>query len=350
MGPNWQTAKGLIRNGLAEMLYLSSFRRVCHKGKVAILTYHRVVPEDELADHWIQPGMYVVTDVFERHMEFLRDQCHVISMLELVERWRHSDWDQEARYCAVTFDDGWLDNYRYAYPILRKFQIPATVFLPTDFIGTYEWFWPEKVAYCVRAITGNEEARGKGAVILKKYIDVQEQATRSACGSEDAGRILADQVIERCKDFGQETISELLETVYGELAISLPRERCIVNWDEVVQMAEGDISFGSHSRSHRILTQLALEDVREELEGSQQVLKSRVGSYVPVFCYPNGNTNAQIEALAKNCGYSAAVGVRPGLEGRHPASLFDLRRIGIHNDVAATVPLYSMRLCAPSIL
>ena len=350
MGPNWQATKSLIRKGLADMLYLSNLRHVCHKGKVAILTYHRVVARDELADHWIQPGMYVVTDVFELHMEFLREQFDVISMSELVHRWSHSDWDEEARYCVVTFDDGWLDNYRCAYPILRKFQIPATIFLPTDFVGTDKWFWPEMVAYCMKAITGGEEARGKGAPILKDYVGISDQAMRLACGSENAGRVLADQVIERCKDLGQETISELIETVCRELAISPPRERCIMNWDEVVQMAEEGISLGSHSRSHRILTQLPLEAVREELKESQQVLKSRVGNYVPVFCYPNGNTNPQIEALVKDCGYSAAVGVRPGLEGRHPASLFDLRRIGIHNDIAATVPLYSMRLCVPSIV
>jgi peptidoglycan/xylan/chitin deacetylase (PgdA/CDA1 family) len=332
------------------MLYVTSLSRVCHKGKAAILTYHRVVPPDELADHWIQPGMYVVTDVFERHMAFLREQFCVISMLELVERWNHSDWDQEARYCVVTFDDGWLDNYRYAYPILRKFQIPATIFVPTDFVGTDEWFWPEKVAYCVEGITCGRETCGKGAAILKKYVDIEEEATWLACGSENAGRDLADQVIERCKDLGQEMISELIDTVCHELAISPSRERCIMNWNEVVQMAEGGVSFGSHSRSHRILTQLSLEDVREELKGSQQVLKSRVGNYVPVFCYPNGNTDPQIEALVKDCGYSAAVGVRPGLEGKRPGSLFNLRRIGIHNDIAATVPLYSMRLCAPSIV
>jgi peptidoglycan/xylan/chitin deacetylase (PgdA/CDA1 family) len=350
MGLRWQTTKVLIRKGLAELLYRSSLSRMCHKGKVAILTYHRVVPPDELADHWIQPGMYVLHDVFARHMEFLRDQFHVISMLELMERWRHSDWDHKAQYCVVTFDDGWLDNYRYAYPILRKFEISATIFLPTDFVGTHEWFWPEKVAYCVKGMTAGEEVCRKGVAILKKYIDIGQHPARLACGSEDAGRDFADQVIEHCKSLGQETISELIETVCRELAISPPRERCILNWDEVAQMAQGGVSFGSHSRSHRILTQLSLDDVREELKGSQQVLKSRIKSYVPVLCYPNGNTNSKIEAVAKDCGYSAAVGVRPGFEGKRPGRLFDLHRISIHNDIAATVPLYSMRLCAPSIV
>ena len=349
MESNWQAMKSLIRHGVAEVLYLSSLRHVRHKGKVAILTYHRVVPRSELADHWIQPGMYVAADVFERHMRFLRDQFRVISLQETVDRWTNGDWDKEEQYCVVTFDDGWLDNYQYAYPILRKFEIPATVFLPTDFIGTDAWFWPEKIAYCVKVLTSSAEVCRQGASILKKWIGIEEPDTLLACTAEGTGRNLADQVIERCKDLGQRTISELIETLSHELAIVLPHERCIVNWEEVARMAQDRISFGSHSCSHRILTQLSIEDVRAELEGSQQVLKSLSGNYVPVFCYPNGNTNVEIQALTKDCGYVAAVGVRPGLEGDRPDQLFDLRRIGIHNDIASTVPLYSMRLCAPSI-
>lgn len=342
----WGAAKHWLRKGLAELLYLSKVRYVSHKGKVAILTYHRIVSPGELADEWIQPGMYVETDVFERHMQFLRDQFQVLSLQELVERWNKNDWDNNARYCAVTFDDGWLDNYRYAYPILRRFEIPATIFLPTDFIGTNDWFWPERVAQCVKRFMSGGEATLIGAAIFRKYLGIDEGDTRLACGSETTARDFADRVIERSKDLARNMISEMIDDCYQQLAIVPPRERCIVNWDEVARMAEHGISFGSHSRSHRILTQLPLEEVREELEGSQQVLKVRSGNYVPVFCYPNGNTNSQIQDLARECGYLAAVGVRPGLEGGRPGRLFDLRRIGIHNDIASTVPLYSMRLWA----
>jgi peptidoglycan/xylan/chitin deacetylase (PgdA/CDA1 family) len=161
---------------------------------------------------------------------------------------------------------------------------------------------------------------------------------------------LSDQVIERCKDLKRDAIAELINTVSRELDFVLPRDRCIVNWNEVARMAEGGISFGSHSCSHRILTQLSLEEVRAELEASQETLKSCGTNCVPVFCYPNGNTNSEIQALTKEVGYVAAVGVRAGLEGSQPQRLFDIRRISIHNDIASTVPLYSMRLCAASVL
>ena len=341
--------KAVIRRGVADALYLSHLHRLCHKGKVIILTYHRVVPRQELTDQWIQAGMYVDTHVFEQQMRFLREQFHVVSLQEVLEQWKGGEWDRTKRYCVVTFDDGWLDNYRYAYPILRKFDLPATIFLPTDFVGTNEWFWPEKVAYCVKEMTGNGGACSKKGATLKRVLNIDDRETRLACVSESARRNFADQVIERCKHIGPEMISGLIGALSQELGIVLPGERCIVNWDEVARMAENRISFGSHSCSHRILTHLSMEDVKSELEVSQQLLKSRSKNYVPVFCYPNGNNDSRIQALVKECGYQAAVGVRPGFEGERPGQMFELRRVGIHNDIAFTVPLYSMRLCAPLI-
>jgi peptidoglycan/xylan/chitin deacetylase (PgdA/CDA1 family) len=342
----WQAMKGLVREGVAETLYLSNLHRFCHKGKAVILTYHRVLPAHDLTAQWIQPGMYVETDVFERHMLFLLDQFKVISLHELLERWNTGDWDRQARYCVVTFDDGWLDNYLYAYPILRKLGIPATIFLPTDFVGTREWFWPEKVAYCVKELTQSEEASAKGGAILKEVLGIDVDTTRLSCVSEDTRRDFADQVIERCKGHNPKIVSELIDTLSSALTIALPHERCIVDWNEVGAMAQHRISFGSHSCSHRILTHLSAPDVKTELEESQEVLKARSNNYVPVFCYPNGDNTAQIQTMVKECGYQAAVGVLPGVEGSNPDRLFELRRISIHNDMTRTVPLYAMRLFA----
>ena len=346
MQSNWQSMKGVVRENVAAMLHLSNLRRVCHKGKVAILAYHRVLPEHELLDHWIQPGMYVEAGVFEQHMLFLQAEFRVISFGELLERWSQRDWDREERYCVVTFDDGWLDNYRHAFPILRKLGIPATIFLPTDFIGTREWFWPEQVTYCIKEMTGSEESAAKGNRILNNFLGIGVRNTSCASLSENGRRNCADQVIERCKHYEPKTISEFIDRLSTALEIAIPQERCTVDWDEVAEMAHDRISFGSHSCSHRILTHLSVADVQHELEESRQSIMARSESYVPVFCYPNGNNTPQIQAMVKECGYHAAVGVQSGLEGAMPRHLFGLRRISIHNDITYTIPLYAMRLFA----
>lgn len=343
----WETIKSLLRTSVAEALYVSNLHRARHKGKVTILTYHRVLSRDDLRKQWVQPGMYVETGVFEQHVRFLREHFDVLSFHELLARWQGRDWDDDRRYCVITFDDGWLDNYQNAYPILRKYRLPATIFLPTNFVGTTEWFWPEKVSCLVREMLNSEEKRHwKGSRVLNQFLNLDETRIHAVSQGETARQAFADDIIEQCKNLSPEIITQFVSALVSELQFALPQERVLINWEEVAHMSGDEIAFGSHSCSHRILTKLPMDEVRAELVGSQRLLRDRTKSYVPVFCYPNGNSNADIQTLVQECGYQAATGVRSGVEGRRPDNKFELRRVSIHNDMTATVPMYSMRLFA----
>jgi peptidoglycan/xylan/chitin deacetylase (PgdA/CDA1 family) len=129
--------------------------------------------------------------------------------------------------------------------------------------------------------------------------------------------------------------------------VTLPLDRVIVNWDEVREMSRGGVSFGSHSCTHRIMTTITLDEVSEELVRSRQVLFDQGVNFVPVYCYPNGNSDASIEDLVKAHGYEAAVSVRMGFEGSCPENRYAIRRVGIHNDISDTIPLFSFRLFGP---
>ena len=86
--------------------------------------------------------MYVTTDTFDRQIQFLKKKFEVVHLEELLSNVLSGR--QIGRHCAITFDDGWLDNYTQAFPILTKYQIPATIFLSTGLIGTNRLFWPEE--------------------------------------------------------------------------------------------------------------------------------------------------------------------------------------------------------------
>ena len=352
MESSWKIIKSLLRTGVAQALYVSNLHRLRHKGKVTILTYHRVLSKDDLHKHWVQPGMYVETGVFEQHMQFLQEHFDVLSFQELLARWHSGDWDDDRRYCVITFDDGWLDNYQNAYPILRKHRLPATIFLATDFVGTTEWFWPEKVSCLIKEMTSGrdgEKRRSVGSTTLIQFLNIDVARIRTLSQGEAARLAFADDIIEQCKDLSPEIITEFINALASELGFAFPQERLVMNWEEVTHMSGTGITFGSHSCSHRILTKLSMEEVRAELVGSQQVLQDRTKSYVPVFCYPNGNNNADIQMLAQESGYQAATGVQAGVEGRRPDNKFELRRVNIHNDMTSTVPMYSMRLFGPMV-
>ena len=339
--------KAKMRTAVAWTFHASSLYRLRHQGKVIVLMYHRVLTSDEVLHQSVQPGMYVLDSVFAQQMSFVKDNFTVLPLQELLELWRNGAWNERARYCVITFDDGWLDNYRHAYPILKRLGIPATIFLPTDYVGSEAWFWPDQLAYLFKILTEREA----------KVIDLKRiQVLLSASLNADVRLLVealtrresrTDEIIERCKALPIEQINELVNGLATELGVSLPRGRVVVNWDEVREMSLAGLSFGSHSCSHRIMTTIAPDEVSKELLRSTQVLLDEGVNYVPVFCYPNGDSDAHIQRLVQASGYQAAVSVRMGVEGHEPENQYAIRRVGIHNDVTHTIPLFSLRLFGP---
>jgi len=322
--------KGWIRRCAAGLYALSPRYLEPLRGKVIILTYHRVVSKKELDAEYIQPGMYVTVETFAMQMRFIKQHFSVISFAELLRLWSEQTWNAEQRYCVVTFDDGWLDNYVYALPVLKRNALPATVFLPTTFVGTDRWFWPEQIAWlCRHAAWQNEEKR--------------RRAVNAGLGMSTS-RVDADTMIECCKMLAQEQIDALIVAWKRQLDVALPRDRQVINWAEAQEMSAAGVSFGSHSATHRILTHLDSNEVHREVYGSWKALREKPVATVPVFCYPNGDWSAELGRSVEAAGYAAATTTEFGYEDRGPSRRFALKRINIHNDVTYTPNLFAFHL------
>jgi peptidoglycan/xylan/chitin deacetylase (PgdA/CDA1 family) len=332
--------KDAIRSVGAAMYWWSGLRSARHRGKAVILAYHRVLRAEDLNEDFVQPGMYVLADVFEKQMRFLKDAFEVVPLSDLLVRWRTGAWDTGARYCAITFDDGWFDNYLYAYPILRRYGMPATVFLPTAYIGTQARFWWDELAQVLRCwhlthVGAHEED------------DLAEPWGRYpwlAHLKEEPTEERLDRILEKFKGVPEREIGEWLQATRRALGVKIPDRRTLLNWQEVQEMSGSGISFGSHSCSHRILTRLSIEEVRREVRDSRDCLAHRRISSVPVFCYPNGDYNRDVVEEVQRAGYEAAVSGRVGLESAPPDDLWVLKRIGVHNDIARTPALFALRM------
>jgi peptidoglycan/xylan/chitin deacetylase (PgdA/CDA1 family) len=153
-----------------------------------------------------------------------------------------------------------------------------------------------------------------------------------------------DRVIEEWKGLPQEAIDTRLERISRETGVAPPRERILMSWEEVGEMGRAGITFGSHSQTHRILTGVSPMERDREIRGSMATLRERSGSYVPVFCYPNGDHDAEIRRSVEGAGYIGAVTTDFGLAGVVPRDRFALPRIGLHDDISATLPMFTFRL------
>lgn len=304
-----------------------------------ILMYHRVIPRDR-AEAGMQPGMYVEPASFAMQLEFLAKYFTVVPLAELLSSPFNAGQNGASRpRCAITFDDGWVDFYDHAFPLLQRFSLPTTVFLPTDFIGTSDWFWTDRLTRLV-LMRAAEQSHLTAAAGLSELL-----YTLLALSGPVESQVEA--AIHLLKPLRNEEIEEPL-TGYAALlgTSSASHDRAFLSWEEVAEMQRsGLISFGSHTAGHRILTTLTATEVREELDRSKQALLAHGAvspEFIP-FCYPNGNFDEQIAAMVRECGYSLAVTTREGWNDSK-SLLFTLNRVAIHEDMTSTAAMFGCRI------
>jgi len=258
----------LLKSILAKMLTLSGAveRKIKKKyvGKFLILMYHRVVRYNKVGSG-LQAGMYVDPETFSMHIHYLKKYFNVIPLYEMYASFSNKiEKRSNIPICVLTFDDGWHDFYEFAYPIISKQKLPATVFLPTKYINTGDRFWTDQVAN----LYVQKENINK---ILYNYQYSNNDAVKVLNGLEGRIESKIERAISFLKNYSDDEISNILvelKTTWGMDSIS--KERTFLNWGEVREMAKsGLIKFGSHTDNHKMLTHLNKGDIIEELNQSK---------------------------------------------------------------------------------
>ena len=310
-------------------LHLLKNRRT--NNQAFVLMYHRVIASLDEEKIPVQPGMYVTWDSFQKQAEFLKQYFHVLPLTELVRRMEAGRCIDGC--CALTFDDGWLDNSVYAYPVLQELNLPATIFLATGFVGTMRLFWPEEITFYL----GHPEVleKGRDDAVLKSFVDKIPKK-----GPADSR---FDHAIVLLKAMSPAKREEVVSAMRGLSEANLPG-RMLMNWDEIRRMqAGGLVDFGAHSHNHVIFDQVSLEEVEKEIVLSRQVMEKQLGVAPDLFAYPNGNHTPDVQLLLKKHGFKAAVTTRKGWYDRN-VSLFEMPRIGMHEDVSNTASMFFARI------
>lgn len=307
-------------------------------GSLVVLMYHRVLPKDSPARKTEQPGMYVSPETLDLHLTELKHRFEPVHL---------EGWLRRAKAgaplpklaCAITFDDGWRDNYEFALPVLVKHQFPATIFLVSSYIGTRYRFWPNRLIELVRAAFDDPGAVAFPQPLQALVDPVLAQARkRKALREEDL-----DAVVQRAKGFDEDEIRQLVDAT----AISGARSREyreILDEAQVAEMARsGLIRFGSHSLTHlRLGGTVSADALEREIGGSRVRLRELCGQEIELFCYPNGDTSpTAIECVRKY--YLGAVTTRAGWHASVGDAML-IPRIGVHEDVSATRAAFLSRL------
>jgi len=333
----------LARSVLASLLSASGApeRRIRKYGvsNSLILMYHRILPRKD-TPRWVQAGMVVEPDTLADHIRCLRKYFDIVPLDSLRETQRTAG--RARARCVLTFDDGWHDFHVHAYPVLKELSAPATVFLPTDFIGTERWFWTDRFGYILDGLVDSGPER-EGAKPGRTGDSIVDEILSMSGGYE--GRL--ERSIALLKPLRLDQIERVLSGLAGAAGVeNAPEGRAFINWDEVGEMAaSGLISFGSHTEGHPIMTTLAEDEARAELDRSMATLVARNAALRGrvAFCYPNGSYSRRLTELVREAGYTMAVTTEYGWNGPD-SDPYALRRIGVHQDMTSTTSLLECRI------
>lgn len=333
-----------IKSILASSFYRTGWSirklRQVSRCNFVILMYHSIIPLNEVGEA-VQAGIYVQQDTFERHIRFLKSHFSIVPISELFSgKAGNSCITDNKPPCVLTFDDGWYDFYAYAFPILETHQVPATNFLPTDFIGTKDRFWTDKLGYLFAVRDNRVSLQKANRSSANCFVNQLEKLK----GSRESR---LEQAIAMLKGYRNEEINEILSelSVRWQLDPSQPG-RAFISWEEVREMVRsGLITFGSHTVSHKILTTLTDDEIHDELMRSRErlIAEQAVDPLFIPFCYPNGNYNKKVVSMVRNAGYNLAVTTKKGWN-HVDSDLFTLRRIGIHQDISSTDAMFACRI------
>jgi peptidoglycan/xylan/chitin deacetylase (PgdA/CDA1 family) len=285
-------------------------------GSVNIVAYHRVVADIAKAEKEAIYGLVVSAATFRRHCESLRKAYDVVS-LETAMHLLDGERKVTRPLAVITFDDGYLDFYDEAFPVLNDLGLPATVFLPTNFIGRSQPLAHDRIFWLVKQAQEKSVSIGKAfdkAGAAKEFIDSRDLLSAT------------DSIVYLPHELREKVIAEL-ENLLGDFA-DYPPEYQLLNWEMVREMARKGINFGVHTANHVVLPLEDESTLEAEIIDSKKELERRLNEKVVSFAYPNGEYNARVRQFVAQAGYKIAVTTEKRIN-QPGADLFALGRISL---------------------
>ena len=280
---------------------LSALSPAGPRARLSILIFHRVLdaPDPLFPDE-------VDRRRFDEIAGWLARWFNVLPLGDAVQRLVAGTLPSRA--AAITFDDGYADNWTNAVPILQRHGLSATFFIATGFLNGGR-MWNDTIIESVRrtnATTLDLSQFGCGAWSIEGA-----EAKRAAIG----------RLLTRVKHLPFSQRDEVVRFIAEICGAALPTDLMMTD-DQVVQMAASGMEIGAHTSSHPILTRLDDDLACEEIFASRQYLSGLLSRDIDLFAYPNGRQGDDFDArhvrMVRELGFRAAVATNPGAATGEP--------------------------------
>lgn len=274
---------------------LSALSPAGPRARLSILIFHRVLdaPDPLFPDE-------VDRRRFDEIAGWLARWFNVLPLGDAVQRLVAGTLPSRA--AAITFDDGYADNWTNAVPILQRHGLSATFFIATGFLNGGR-MWNDTIIESVRqtAVT---------TLDLSQF----DCGIWSIDGTEEKRTAIA-RLLTRIKHLPFNQRDEVVSFIAELCGAELPTDLMMTD-NQVVQMLASGMEVGAHTRSHPILTRLDDDLAAEEILASRQYLSTLLSRDVDLFAYPNGRQGDDFDArhvrMVRELGFRAAVATNPG--------------------------------------
>jgi peptidoglycan/xylan/chitin deacetylase (PgdA/CDA1 family) len=326
----WITAAPRIKEFLRSQAYDSRLARLlttrASRLGAPVFMFHHTLPGGSTC---FDAGMDTEPALFEGLIVWLKERFNVVSVATIAARLAaHESIDG---LCALTIDDGWRDTYAHAFPILRRHGVAASVYVPLDYIGTERQFWQDAFWDLHRQLEEQRTWAEFNRAASSKHSWWPRVPRRQTFAAT------FERIAERPIDEAHALIRWGANQFGVSSQLSTP---AFMTWDQVREMRDHGITFGSHTNSHALLTRLPAERAHAEVTSSKKRLEEMLGSTVSEFCYPSGDHDGRVAEWVRQAGYAAAVTVEPRLVTRRD-SAWTIPRVGISSSSLRSHGIFS---------
>ncbi len=310
MGPFRRITRAVLGPGLEAAFRLGVidlFGRRRAAGRVAVLMYHRIVPDQGPigVDRFNPMTDTLTASRFEAQVRWLAGRATVIGLDDFQEILLSGRTPPRAA-AIITFDDGFRDTRELAGPILARYGLRAVVFASVEAVDRRRPILVDELTW---RLSRPEAVAAAG--------DLPEELVR-LCQGLDPGDVQAGHLAMTEATWWLKNLDPAYQSVIlGRLRAAVPGgedyfDGLYLTWDDLAKMAAEGWDVGSHGLSHANLNVLAPGDLARELARSREIVTERLGRPVTAFCYPYGDLDDRVRAAAAEAGYSLAFSTRPG--------------------------------------
>ena len=286
---------------------------------LTVLAYHRI-GEVDARSPWDDGVLSATPGGFRTQLEVVKRYFNPVTSEQVV-LWKQGGFPMPRNPIVVTFDDGYLDNYRVALPVLLEAGVPADFFVCPWNIEQRRPFWWDKITYLLR--------RTRQDVVTLSYpepLRLDLASEQSHHGAE--GTLL--RIVKHTPNLDiQRFVNELQEKTDVPLDEEKEANRLLMTWDHIRCLRRAGMGVGSHSYSHPVLPLTDEATTRREMVQSKSAIEQALGEKIRALAYPVGSFSNGTKALAREAGYEIAYSYCSGSSFLGSVDLLQVKRIAV---------------------